>query len=203
MENDILKIARRIQAISQTGLHYAQDVFDKQRYEELRDLSVQLAYLVTDAKINQIRDLFTNETGFQTPKIDIRTVVLCDGKILLTRERTDGKWSLPGGYADINYSPSAVAEKEVFEETGLRVTANRILAVLDTDKHNFPPMEYHFYKIVILCDLLGGELRDSEETEAAGFFDFDNLPELSQQRNNRDMIDLVRRQISTVTTYTD
>ncbi len=180
LENDILKIARRIQAISQTGLHYAQDVFDKQRYEELRDLSVQLAYLVTDAEINQIRDLFTNETGFQTPKIDIRTVVLCDDKILLTRERADGKWSLPGGYADINYSPSAVAEKEVFEETGLRVTANRILAVLDTDKHNFPPMEYHFYKIVILCDLLGGELRDSEETEAAGFFDFDNLPELSR-----------------------
>lgn len=203
MENDILKIARRIQAISQTGLHYAQDVFDIQRYEELRDLSVQLAYLVSDAEINQIRDLFTNETGFQTPKIDIRTVVLRDDKILLTKERVDGKWSLPGGYADINYSPSAVAEKEVFEETGLRVAASRILAVLDTDKHNFPPMEYHFYKIVILCDLLGGELRDSEETEEAGFFDFDNLPELSEPRNNREMIDLIRRQIGMVTTYTD
>jgi len=198
-----LKIARRIQAISQAGLHYSSDVFDKQRYEELRDLSVQLAYQVTDTEINRIRDLFTNETGFQTPKIDIRTVVLRENKILLARERSDGKWSLPGGYADINYSPSAVAEKEVFEETGMRVTANRILAVIDTDRHNFPPMEYHFYKIVILCDLIGGELQGSEETSEAGFFELDNLPELSAQRNTRELFDLIRHQLVTLDTYID
>jgi ADP-ribose pyrophosphatase YjhB (NUDIX family) len=110
---------------------------------------------------------------------------------------------MPGGFADINYSPASVAVKEVLEETGLNVRAVRILAVTDTDRHNFPPLEYHYYKIVILCDLLGGELKDSNETSDAGFFDFDNLPELSEKRNSRRFINLIRKQIDNNTTYLD
>lgn len=192
-----------MQALAQAGLHYAVDEFDRQRYEELRVLSVQLAAYVTDRPINKIRDLFTNETGFQTPKVDIRSVVIKDNKVLLARERSDGGFSLPGGFADINYSPAEVAVKEVREETGLEVRVSRVLAVVDTDRHNFPPLEYHYYKIVLLCDLTGGELTDSNETTEAGFFDFDELPELSEKRNTRQLFDLIRRQLATELTYYD
>jgi ADP-ribose pyrophosphatase YjhB (NUDIX family) len=203
LENEILKIARRVQSLAQAGLHYAENDFDRQRYEELRGLSVQLAAAVSDADIEKIRDIFTCETGFQTPKVDIRSVVLKDNRVLLTRERRDGKYSLPGGFADINYSPCEVAVKEVLEETGLHVRLNRVLAIVDTDRHNFPPLEFHYYKIVMLCDLLGGELCDSNETTEAGFFDFDNLPELSEERNTAELFTLVRGQLENTVTYTD
>lgn len=203
LENEILKIARRIQSLAQAGLHYAENEFDRQRYGELRELSVQLAAAVSETDINRIRDLFTNETGFQTPKVDVRAVVLKDGKILLTRERSDGGYSMPGGFADINYSPAEVAAKEVLEETGLRVRAGRILAIIDTDRHNFPPLEYHYYKIIILCDLLGGEFKDSNETSDAGFFDFDSLPGLSEKRNTEELFSLIRQQLDNTVTYFD
>jgi len=203
LEKDILKIARRVQAIAQSGMHFAENDFDRQRYSELRELSVQLAVSISDAEINKIRDLFTNETGFQTPKIDIRSVVIKDGKILLARERCDGKYSIPGGFADINYSPAEVAVKEVREETGLEVRFNRVLAIVDSDRHGFPPLAYHYYKIVILCDLVGGILSDSVETTDAGFFDFDKLPPLSEERNTGQFFDLVRHQLDTLQTYSD
>ena len=203
LENEILKISRRIQALAQAGLHYASDEFDRQRYEELRELSVQLAAKMTDADINRIRHLFTADTGFQTPKVDIRAVVLKDDKILLVRERSDGRWSLPGGFADVNYSPSEVAVKEVAEETGLEVKVNRLLAVVDSDRHNFPPLEFHYYKIIILCDLIGGELRGSCETEEAQFFDQDKLPELSEKRNTEELFVLIKQQISNIKPYVD
>ncbi|TLX73741.1 NUDIX hydrolase [Labilibacter sediminis] len=203
LENEILKIAKRIQAISQTGIRFAADKFDQQRFEELRELSVQLVSKVCDSEVGKIRDLFTFETGFQTPKVDVRSVVLKENMILLTKELSDNKWSLPGGYADINYSPSEIAEKEVLEETGLNVKTNRILAIVDTNKHNFPPLEFHFYKIVVLCDLVGGTLRGSDETEEARFFDFDNLPELSEKRNTYELIDLIRLRLNNEEPYID
>lgn len=203
METEILKIARRVQAIAQSGLHFAENDFDRQRYAELRDLSVQLAAAITDAEVNKIRDLFTNETGFQTPKVDIRSVVMKGGKILLTRERSDGKYSLPGGFADINYSPSEVAVKEVLEETGLEVSYKRVLAIVDSDRHNFPPLQYHYYKIVVLCDLLGGTMSDSIETTDAAFFDFDNLPPLSEERNTQQFFEIIRNQLDSMQTYSD
>ena len=202
-ENEILRAARRLQAIAQAGLHYAENEFDRQRYQELRDLSVELSAATTDMDIGKIRDLFTNETGFQTPKIDVRSVVIKDNKILLARERSDGGFSLPGGFADINNSPSEVAVKEVREETGLEVRTSRLLAVIDTDRHNFPPLEYHYYKLVFLCDLIGGELCDSNETTEAGFFELDNLPQLSEKRNTCQLFDLIRRQLNTSLTYYD
>jgi len=202
-ENEILKIARRIQAISQSGLHFAINDFDRERYEELRSLSVRLVSTICDTEPERLQNLFTNETGFQTPKVDIRSVVLKEGKILMVREKLDGRYSMPGGFADINYSPSEVAVKEVREETGLNVRFNRVLAIADTDRHGFPPLPYHFYKIVILCDLVDGVLRDSIETSEAGFFDFDNLPELSVERNTPSFLEMIRKQLESPDTYAD
>jgi len=198
-----LKIARRLQSIAQAGSHYAENSFDRQRYDEIRELSVELASLLSGAEIEHVRELFTVETGFQTPKVDVRAVVLREGKILLARERSDGCFSMPGGFADINYSPSQVAEKEVLEETGLIVKADRLLAVVDTDRHNFPPLEFHYYKMVILCELTGGQLCDSNETTDAGFFDFETLPELSLRRNTRELFELVRKLLDDGTVYLD
>ncbi len=192
-----------MQAIAQSGIHFAGSEFDRERYEELRGLSVELTGTICDTKPSKIRDLFTNETGFQTPKVDVRSVVLKEGKILMVRERIDGRYSMPGGFADINYSPSEVAVKEVREETGLNVRFNRVLAIADTDRHGFPPLPYHFYKIVILCDLVDGDLRDSIETSEAGFFDFDNLPELSVERNTPSFLEMIRNQLESPVTYAD
>jgi len=192
-----------VQAIAQSGIHFAGSEFDRERYEELRGLSVELTGTICDTKPSKIRDLFTNETGFQTPKVDVRSVVLKEGKILMVRERIDGRYSMPGGFADINYSPSEVAVKEVREETGLNVRFNRVLAIADTDRHGFPPLPYHFYKIVILCDLVDGDLRDSIETSEAGFFDFDNLPELSVERNTPSFLEMIRNQLESPVTYAD
>ena len=203
MENEILRIARRVQAIAQSGIHFAASEFDRERYEELRGLSVELAGTVCDTRPSKIHDLFTNETGFQTPKVDIRSVVLKEGKLLMVREKIDGRYSMPGGFADINYSPSEVAVKEVREETGLNVRFNRVLAIADTDRHGFPPLPYHFYKIVVLCDLVDGVLRDSIETSEAGFFDFDNLPELSVERNTPAFMEMIRKQLERAETYSD
>lgn len=203
METEILKIARRIQAIAQSGLHFAENDFDRERYEELRALSVKLTATVCDSEPEKIRNLFTNETGFQTPKVDVRSVVISDGKILMVREKIDGRYSIPGGFADINYSPSEVAVKEVREETGLNVRFNRILAIADTDSHGFPPLPYHYYKLVMLCDLVDGHFTDSIETSGAGFFDFDNLPELSVERNTKEFLELVRRQLDCSETWSD
>jgi len=203
LEKEILKISRRLQSIAQAGLHYAENSFDRQRYDEIRELSVQLASQVSEAEVETIRDLFTFENGFQTPKVDIRAVVLKDGNILLSRERSDGRFSMPGGFADINYSPSEVAVKEVLEETGLYVIVSKLLAVVDTDRHNFPPLEFHYYKMVILCDLIGGELCDNDETTDAGFFSFDALPELSVQRNTPELFILIRKLLESGSAYLD
>jgi len=192
-----------VQAIAQSGIHFAASEFDRERYEELRGLSVELAGTVCDTRPSKIHDLFTNETGFQTPKVDIRSVVLKEGKLLMVREKIDGRYSMPGGFADINYSPSEVAVKEVREETGLNVRFNRVLAIADTDRHGFPPLPYHFYKIVVLCDLVDGVLRDSIETSEAGFFDFDNLPELSVERNTPAFLEMIRKQLERAETYSD
>lgn len=202
-ENKILLISRRIQAIAQAGLHYAGNDFDRERYSELRNLSVDLLSTITETEPGKIHDLFTFENGFQTPKVDVRAVVVREGRVLMARERCDSKFSLPGGFADINYSPSEVAVKEVFEETGLRVTASRLLAVVDTDKHDFPPLEYHYYKIIIQCELVGGELTDSIETTDAGFFGFDTLPELSEKRNTIQLLSLIRSRIGKESAYFD
>jgi ADP-ribose pyrophosphatase YjhB (NUDIX family) len=202
-ENEILKIAKRIQSIAQAGLQFTENSFDIDRYNELRELSVKLVAEVVDAPINKIRDLFTYEHGFQTPKVDIRSVVLKDNQILLTHEKSDNCWSLPGGFADVNYSPKEVAEKEVFEETGLIVKAQRLLAVIDSNKYNFPPLEFHYYKLVFLCKLEGGVLKASSETHGSDFFDFDDLPELSLKRNTYEMMSLIKHKINDIEPHID
>jgi ADP-ribose pyrophosphatase YjhB (NUDIX family) len=203
LENEILKIAKRVQAIAQAGLHFTNNPFDRERFEELREISVKLASEVTHAPIHKIQGLFTADRGFQTPKVDIRAVVLKEGQMLFVREKADNKWSLPGGFADVNFSPREVAEKEVMEEAGLEVRAIRAIAIIDCNKHHFPPAEFHYYKIIILCELIGGELRGSIETFEASFFSPDNLPELSLNRVNPEVLEIIKQAIDNLDMYCD
>lgn len=182
MEPYWLDVAKRLQSLAQNGLAYTKNKFDQERYEELRMLSIEIMAKYTELEADKIRNLFASETGYQTPKVDIRAVVFKDNKIMLVREQDDGCWSLPGGFADIGYTPSEVAVKEVREESGLAVKPVRILAVLDKRRHSHPPSAYHKYKIIILCDITGGSIKTGIETSDVDFFDKDSLPQLSTAR---------------------
>ncbi|NUU60612.1 NUDIX hydrolase [Paenibacillus agri] len=183
MEPKWLSWAKEIQAIAQTGLAYAKDVYDIERYQALRELSVDILAQYSFESKEKIRLAFAGEEGYCTPKVDIRGVVFREDKILLVREKLDGKWALPGGWADIAFSPSEVVVKEIAEEAGFQTEAVRLLAVLDKKFHQHPPEPYHIYKLFILCRITGGEAAVGVETSGVAFFGADELPELSEERN--------------------
>lgn len=183
----LLSIAKRLQSIAQAGIFYSEDKpFDRERYEEISELSVQILGQLTDEPIEKIGNLFTQERdGYQTPKVDIRAVVFNEsGEILMVKEKVDGRWSLPGGWADIGYTPAEVAVKEVREETGLDVKTIRVLGIFDKKNHPHPPEVWYVYKIFILCEKIGGEIsKDTTETSDIQYFSLENLPPLSEPRN--------------------
>ncbi len=150
--NDIwLDFAIRIQSIAQTGLQYAKDQYDRERYEALRGIAAEMLAVKTDLPVPKIHDLFCNETGYQTPKVDTRAAVFIDGKILLVHEN-NGTWSLPGGWCDVDQSVASNTEKKVREETGCIVSAERLIAVQGWRKHNVTNYAYGVVKIFILCE---------------------------------------------------
>lgn len=183
-----LEWAKEIQAISQAGLTYTKDVYDKERFEQLRELSVSILHEYTDMEHEKIRTLFASDTGYPTPKVDVRGIVFQEGKILLVKERFDGVWALPGGWADVGLSAKEVAVKEIKEESGYDARPVRLLAVLDKKFHNHPPSSQHVYKMFIQCELTGGKAAGGVETSEVGFFSEHNLPELSLQRNTKEQL---------------
>ncbi|WP_299742543.1 NUDIX hydrolase [uncultured Rossellomorea sp.] len=191
MSDKWLEWAKRIQALSQSGLSFSKDVYDIERYEELRTISAEIMQEYTDLEMMKIRELFTNESGYQTPKVDVRGVVFKDNKILMVREKVDDKWSLPGGFCDVGLSPSENIVKEIREESGYDVTPVKLLALLDMNKHPHPSQPYHYYKIFIQCEVTGGEAKSGIETKGINFFGEENLPELSVGRNTESQINLL------------
>lgn len=188
MEKYWLETAKKLQALAQSGLAYCNNQYDIERYEELRNISADMMAKHMDTPITIVKNLFCNETGYQTPKVDIRGVVFKDGKILMVREKSDGAWALPGGWADIGLTPGEVVVKEIKEEAGLEVKPIRLLAVFDKKCHPHPPSPYHVYKIFIMCGIVGGSLSAGLETSDARFFASHELPELSVERNTASQI---------------
>lgn len=168
--------AIRIQSIAQAGLQYGKDQYDKERYEELRRISAEMISVKTDISIDKVYDLFCNETGYQTPKVDTRAAVFVDGKILLVHEN-NGTWSLPGGWCDVDQSVASNTIKEVQEETGFCVSAERLIAVQDWRKHNVVNYAYGVVKTFILCKYESGKFENNIETTEIGFFDKSEIPE--------------------------
>jgi ADP-ribose pyrophosphatase YjhB (NUDIX family) len=191
MTFDWLNIAKRLESIAQTGFTYSKDDYDKERYQEIRDISHKIFNLYTEAPIEKIQNLFSKETGYPTPKVDIRGVIFRKNQILLVKEKSDGLWALPGGWADIGYTPSEVAVKEVKEEAGLNVKSVKLVAVFDKKCHAHPPSALHVYKMFILCVITGGRLKPGMETSEAAFFSRNDIPDLSVERNTFEQIQLL------------
>ncbi len=174
--------ARELQAISQTGLTYAVSEYDRDRYRRLAEIAAEIVAQYADAPLAPIAADFLAQPGYATPKVDVRAAVVTDGKILLVQERADGRWSMPGGWADVGDLPSAAVAREVWEEAGLRVVVSKLIGLFDANRSGTPLSFYHAYKLVFRCEIVGGEAQSSGETLAVGFFDFDDLPPLSSER---------------------
>lgn len=183
-----LDIAKEIQSIAQAGLEYCTNQYDIDRYHQLRNLSIKILNEYSKEPMQKIHDLFASEKGYQTPKVDIRGVVFHEGKILMVREKIDGKWTLPGGWADVGYSPFEIAIKEVWEEAGIKVVPKRLLSVFDKTKHDHPPDAYHVYKLFILCKYTDGKLKPGTETSDVSWISRDQIPELSSPRITTEQI---------------
>jgi ADP-ribose pyrophosphatase YjhB (NUDIX family) len=178
-----LSWTKRLQAIAQTGLTFTRDHYDHERYEELREIAAEMMAAgggITGSQM--VLDLFKGESGYATPKIEVRGAVVRHDQILLVREREDGGWTLPGGWADVGESPSAMVVREVKEESGFDVVPRKLAALFDRNKHPHPPESSHAYKIFFLCDLIGGEATPSFETPEVAFFRRHALPQLSAPR---------------------
>ena len=182
-----LNWAQEIFSLSQSGLTYSGNQYDIERYKRLQEITAEIIASQSEISKETVLESFSMQAGYITPKIDVRGAVIRDNKILLIQERADGKWAMPGGWADLGNAPASVAEREVWEESGFRVRAEKVVAVIDANR--IEPMEfYHAYKIIFLCKLLDGEPRISYETLAVEFFDPNNLPPLSTYRTNEDML---------------
>ena len=179
---DWLRWARKVQAIAQIGLTYAANDYDQQRYQELHDLAVEIFATHTGRAPAEVAGWFTAQPGYATPKVDVRAAGFRDGRILLVREKADGRWCLPGGWADVGDVPSQAAEREALEEAGYACTARKVIGVFDANRSGQPLSAYHAFKIIFHCELTGGGADPDHEILEVGFFDRDALPPLSASR---------------------
>ena len=188
--DDHLRWARALQAIAQSGLTYARDpayagdVFDVDRYEQVLAVATEMFATLGGVPPATIAPLFDDQVGYATPKLDGRGLVFdADGRVLLVRERLDGdRWTVPGGWVDVNESPAEAVTREVLEETGYEVVAERVLALWDRDRHDHPPGPFHCWKVMVGCRIVGGAPQASIETSEPRFWSVDDLPELSRAR---------------------
>jgi ADP-ribose pyrophosphatase YjhB (NUDIX family) len=190
----ILEWARKVQAIAQNGLAFTKDPFDRERYTQLQELVAGILSAELGVPVARAQAFWEHEEGYATPKVDVRGAVFKDDKVLLVRERSDGKWTLPGGWVDINDAPSSAVVREVYEESGYQARAVKLAALFDKNqpRHGHPPGIHHIYKLFFLCELIGGEAAHSLETDGVDFFALDALPELSLGRVTRSQIARLR-----------
>jgi len=187
--HDQLNIIKRIKALSEAGLVYAENEYDRERYEELKEISLKLLAVQADMPLSALQNFYMPTEDYPTPKVDVRGLVLNVAKeVLMVRESEDGKWTIPGGWADVGYSPTEVVVKEIEEETGYKAHVVRLLAVYDKKCHPHPPQPFYIYKLNFLCTIVGGAPKPSFDIEEIGFFPIDQLPPLSEDRILKDQL---------------
>ena len=184
------KWATNLQSIAQAGLHYGKDVFDRERYEQVRKIAGEMMQAKTGLSKEQIKTLFLGDEGYQTPKIETRAAIFKDAKILLVRERMAQEWSLPGGWNDYDQTTAQNCVKEVKEESGRIVKPVKLIAVQDRNHHNKPILATNVTKIFYLCKEISREFVPNDETDACDYFALDNLPKLSLDRNTKEQIEM-------------
>jgi len=178
----LLGWARKVQAIAQNGLAFAPDPFDRERYQQLQELVTELLNSELGVPLAEARALWAHEQGYATPKVDVRGAVFDGERVLLVRERSDGRWTLPGGWVDVNEAPSEAVVREIREESGFEARAVKLAALVDKNRHPHPPGVHHIYKLLFLCELTGGAPLTGAETDAVDFFPVGSLPPLSTGR---------------------
>lgn len=181
--------AVELQALAQAGLFYSKDIYDIERFERIREIAAEMLVCPSGLPAETVRNLFCNETGYQTPKLDTRAAIFRNDKILLVQEK-DGLWSLPGGWVDVYLSVGENTVKEAKEEAGVDVKPEFVIAVQDRKKHNPEPSAIHICKVFILCSLLGGSFQENSETVASGYFSMEDLPPLSENKNTKQQIQM-------------
>jgi len=189
MKNDILALSREIKGIAECGLHYGDSEFDKERYRRLHEIAAELLH----AKLPDFQ--WPAEIGYLTPKLDTRGIIIRDGKVLLVREASIGKWTFPGGWADVNLTPSENVIREVREESGYEVEATKMLAFWDKQKQGHPLQLEYIYKVSFACTIIGGEAKTSHETDAVEWFDVHDLPEMCPHRGAPHYVELALRHL--------
>ena len=190
MNHDLLALSREIKGIAECGLHYGENEFDRERYQRLHEISSELLA----AKRPDFQ--WPVEVGYLTPKLDTRGIVIRDGKVLLVREASIGLWTFPGGWADVNLSPSENVIREFREESGFEVEATKVLAVWDKQKQGHPLQLEYIYKIAFACNITGGEAKTSHETDAVEWFDVNALPKMCPHRGAPHYVDLALRHLN-------
>jgi 8-oxo-dGTP pyrophosphatase MutT (NUDIX family) len=179
---DWLNWARMIQAVAQTGLTYANNPYDGERYARLEALAVEIFAAHTGESAATLRQWFTLQPGYATPKVDVRAACFREGRLLMVRERSDGGWCLPGGWADVGDRPAAAAEREALEEAGFQCAARKVIGVFDANRGGEPFSAFHAFKIIFQCDITGGQPRPDHEILEVAFFAREAIPPLSPNR---------------------
>jgi ADP-ribose pyrophosphatase YjhB (NUDIX family) len=187
-----LEWAREIQQLSQTGLAFAKTDYEKKRYERLIKLTAEMIDYHTQLDKPAVEKVFMKQPGYATPKIDVRAAVVNHNKILLVQEKSDKMWAMPGGWADVGDTPSEVAIRETKEESGFDVKPRKVVGVYDANREGGYLEFFHAFKIVFVCDLIGGEAKPSDETIDVGYFSFEELPPLSKNRTNNNHLEEVQ-----------
>ena len=188
-KKQFLDWCRELQALAQAGLHYSQDVYDRERFARIREIAAEMLAFQNDFSAEKVKADFLLDEGYQTPKLDCRAAVIEDGKILLVREN-NGLWAMPGGWVDQDTTIAESTVKECKEEAGLDVRCLRLVAVQDREKHNRPPHVFPILKAFVLCERLGGRFRPNSETTASGWFSPDHLPPLCLDKTTASQIAL-------------
>ena len=183
MTDQTLELVRRLQALARTGLHFCGSEYDRQRYEEIEQIAARLLAGGSLPARDELLARWRLETGYVTPKVEVRGAAFRDGKVLLVREAADGLWTLPGGWADVNESPSQAVAKEIEQESGFLARAVKLAALYDRSRHGHGESLHHSWKAFFLCEISGGEARGSYETDAVGFFDPAEPPPMSLGRS--------------------
>lgn len=178
-----------LQSLAQAGLHYGHDVYDKERYQRIREIAAEIMAVHADIPVERVQDLFCNEKGYQTPKLDCRAAIFQDDKILLVQE-SNGQWALPGGWVEVNLSVKNNTIKEVKEETGLDAIPQRLIALYDRNLHNEPPYAYGICKVFSLCTVTGGEFHENSETLGYEYFAQDELPPLMADKTTVEQVQM-------------
>lgn len=198
-----LDLVKRLKAIADMGLIYGEDPYDTERYEELKDISLNLMAHLAKEPLSKLDSFFLPQLDYPTPKVDVRGLVINEkDEILMAKESVDNKWTIPGGWADIGETPTEAVIKEIKEETGIDAEVVRLIAIYDKQRHKHPGEPYYIYKLMFFCKAFGGELKPGFDMKGANYFALDALPELSEERilesQLKHLFDIVKQNIQEV-----